>query len=180
MLKGRKCNIYSRGLIILQFDPKRPSLSWVYSKPSRVIAFGFGSGVIHPGPGTWGTLLAWLIWLLFLGHLSTNILLVLLLLAFIAGCVVAHSCGEELGIADHGGINWDEMVAVWLVLLLIPVGIWYQFAAVVLFRFFDILKPPPISTLDSHFKNGFGVMIDDILAGIYTLIVIYLFALFIA
>lgn len=177
MPKGRLYSIHSRGLTILQFDPNKPSLSWVYSKPERIIAFGFGTGVLHPGPGTWGTLLGWVLWLLLLEHLPTNILAVLLLLAFIVGCVVAQRCGEDLGVSDHGGINWDEIVAIWWVLLLIPAGIWYQFAAVVLFRVFDILKPPPVSTLDKHFKNGFGVMIDDILAGVYTLIVIHIFIL---
>lgn len=164
----------------MPFDPKKPSLSWVYSKPERTIAFGFGSGIIYPGPGTWGTLVGWVLWLLVLEHLPNNLLIVLILLAFIVGCVVAQRCGEDLGIADHSGINWDEMVAIWLVLLLIPTGIWYQFAGVIFFRFFDILKPPPISTFDKHFKNGFGVMIDDILAAIYTLIVIHVFILFMA
>lgn len=169
-------NLPKRGLIILQFNPKKPPLSWVYARPERILAFGFGSGVIYPGPGTWGTLVGWLLWFLLLANLSFTIAAIVILIAFFVGCFIAQRCVDELGIPDHSGINWDEIVAIWLVLLFTPVGFWYQFAAVVIFRVFDISKPPPISLFDKRFKSGFGVMIDDILAAIYTIIVIYLYS----
>ncbi|CAM5781888.1 phosphatidylglycerophosphatase A family protein [Castellaniella caeni] len=152
-------------------DPRRPSAAWVFARPDRIIAFGFGSGLIHPAPGTWGTLAGWLLWFLFLRHVPDAGMAVILLLAFGLGCWVAQRCGDALGIPDHGGINWDEIVAIWLVLWLMPAGFWSQLAGVVLFRIFDILKPPPVSVFDRRFKNGFGVMIDDIVAALYALLV---------
>ena len=79
---------------------------------------------------------------------------------------------DMLGVPDHGGIVWDEMVAIWLVLLFTPAGLLWQVVAVVLFRFFDIAKPPPVRWADRSFKGGFGVMFDDIVAAGYTLLVL--------
>lgn len=149
----------------------RPTVRWVFSRPERILAFGFGSGLLYPAPGTWGTLLGWLLWSLFLRDVPDAWVAAGLLLSFVVGCWAAQRCGQDLGVADHGGINWDEIVAVWLVLALVPAGFWPELAGVVLFRVFDILKPPPVSVLDRRFKNGFGVMIDDIFAAVYTLLV---------
>jgi phosphatidylglycerophosphatase A len=80
--------------------------------------------------------------------------------------------GRKLGEIDHGGIVWDEMVAIWLVLLFTPAGLLWQVVAVALFRFFDIAKPPPVRWADRSFKGGFGVMFDDIVAAGYTLLVL--------
>lgn len=159
----------------MQFDPKRPSLGWIFSRPERIIAFGFGSGALYPAPGTWGTLLGWLLWQVLPAGLSNTILALIIIAAFLLGCWVAEKSGSALGISDHSGINWDEIVAIWLVLWLIPVGFWYQLAGVVIFRCFDIFKPAPINIFDARFKNGFGVMIDDIIAGLYTLLVIHIY-----
>jgi phosphatidylglycerophosphatase A len=151
-------------------DPRRPTAAWVFSRPERILAFGFGSGLIHPAPGTWGTLAGWLLWVLLLQGLSDAWVAALLVLAFGVGCWAAQRCGDDLGIPDHGGINWDEIVAIWFVLWLLPAGFWSQLAGVALFRAFDILKPPPVSLLDQRFKNGFGVMIDDLVAALYALL----------
>jgi phosphatidylglycerophosphatase A len=78
-------------------------------------------------------------------------------------------------VADHGAVVWDEIVAFWLVLLFVPGGFGSQLAAFVLFRFFDIVKPPPIRHYDAKLKNGFGTMLDDLLAAFYTLLVLALF-----
>ena len=75
---------------------------------------------------------------------------------------------------DHGAWVWDEVVAFWLVLCFIPATFAAQAWAFVLFRFFDIVKPPPIRQWDTQLKNGFGVMWDDIVAAFYTLLVIAL------
>ncbi|WP_298012685.1 phosphatidylglycerophosphatase A [uncultured Castellaniella sp.] len=151
-------------------NPERPPAAWVFARPERILAFGFGSGLIHPAPGTWGTLTGWLLWAVLLRGLPDGWMVFILLLAFGVGCWAAQRCSDDLGIADHGGINWDEIVAIWLVLWLMPAGFWAQLAGVVLFRIFDILKPPPVSVLDRRFKNGFGVMIDDIFAAVYALL----------
>lgn len=138
--------------------------------PVRFIAFGFGSGLLRPGPGTWGTLLAWPIWLLTLAHGSDIVVAVCLAICFGVGCQLCHIAGRDAGKADHSGIVWDEMVAFWLVLWLTPAGFWSELTAFLLFRFFDILKPPPIRYFDQHWHNGFGVMWDDILAAGYSLL----------
>jgi phosphatidylglycerophosphatase A len=74
-------------------------------------------------------------------------------------------------VPDHVGLVWDEFVAFWLVLWLVPQSLPAQALAFVLFRFFDVVKPPPIRQVDARFKGGFGVMLDDLLAAGYTLLV---------
>lgn len=149
-----------------------PTFSWVYQRPYRIFAFGFGSGLLRPAPGTWGTLAGWLIWAVLLHHLPDATVAVVLGLAFLLGCWVCHRAGRDLRIHDHGGIVWDEMVAIWLVLWLSPPSLSAQAIAFVLFRAFDIIKPPPIRYFDRRWKNGFGVMWDDLLAAGYALLVI--------
>lgn len=148
----------------------RPSVQWVYQKPYRFFAFGFGSGTLYPGPGTWGTVLGWLLWLLVLQHLPDTSVAVLLLLSFGLGCWACQRTGDDLGVPDHSGMNWDEVVAFWLVLWLSPTGFWPQLCAFALFRFFDIVKPPPVRYVDRRLSGGFGVMFDDIVAALYALL----------
>lgn len=95
---------------------------------------------------------------------------VFLLASIALGAWCIARTGQALGEVDHGAIVWDEFVAVWLVLWLSPTGLGWQTLAVGLFRFFDILKPWPIRQADARFKNGFGVMFDDLLAAGYTLL----------
>lgn len=152
-------------------DPSRPTLEWMLARPERIIGFGFGSGLIHPAPGTWGTLMGWLLWWLVVGRLPGGWVAAVLVVSFAGGCWVAQRCVDDLGIADFGGINWDEIVAIWLVLWLLPSEFWMQAVGVVLFRLFDILKPVPVSWLDRNCKGGFGVMIDDIGAALYAVLV---------
>jgi len=101
---------------------------------------------------------------------------VFLALAFLYGCWACHRVGRELQQPDHVGMVWDEMVAFWLVLWLTPAGWLSQALAFVLFRTFDIVKPPPIKFFDAHIKGGFGVMWDDIVAAGYALLVMALVA----
>jgi phosphatidylglycerophosphatase A len=100
----------------------------------------------------------------------------LLVLAFLYGCWACDRVGKALQQPDHLGIVWDEMVAFWLLLWLTPPSLLAQSVAFVLFRTFDILKPPPIKYFDAHLKGGFGVMWDDILAATYALLLIALIA----
>lgn len=146
--------------------------AWVFSTFPRIIAFGLGSGLIRPAPGTWGTLMGWLLWVVAIGRLPDMYIAVLLPVAFALGCWACDRVGKELGKPDYGGMVWDEVVAFWLVLWLTGDSWAAQLLAFVVFRFFDIIKPPPISFFDAHFKNGFGVMWDDIVAAAYSLLVI--------
>src|SRR5690625_2003435 len=151
-----------------------PPARWVFRSFWRWLAFGLGTGLIRPGPGTWGTVLAWLMWLGGLSALSTTQALILVAVTFVFGCWLCGRVGHEIGIADHSGINWDEWVAFILVLPLIPAGWQWQALGFVLFRFFDIVKPAPVWLLDSRLKGGIGVMTDDIVAALYALLGVWL------
>lgn len=139
--------------------------------PARIIAFGFGSGLIRPAPGTWGTLAGWGAFVLLLEPLSLPLRLLAVGVAFALGIWACDRTGRDLGVADHGGMVWDEVAAIWLLLSLVPAGWMAQGAAFLLFRLFDIVKPPPIRQFDARLKNGFGVMLDDLLAALYVLLI---------
>src|SRR5690606_12938103 len=134
-------------------QPLRATWSWVFRAPARMVAFGFGAGLLKPAPGTWGTLLGWLLWVVVVSRLSDAGIALALLLSFAYGCLACHRTGRELGRSDDGGMVWDEIVAIWLVLWLTPDTLVAQAVAVVIFRFFDIIKPPPISYFDARLKN---------------------------
>lgn len=148
-----------------------PTARWIMGSPARLAAFGFGSGLVRPASGTWGTLLAWLIWVAVAGFLSDIAVGVILAVGFVYGCWACQRVSREMRVDDHVGIVWDEMVAFWLVLWLTPDTFYAQLLAFGLFRLFDIAKPPPIKYFDSKVKGGFGVMWDDIVAAAYSLLV---------
>ena len=155
---------------------RRPTFRFMLASPWHLVALGAGSGLPRTAPGTWGTLLAWLLFLRLdqsLGPWSWWLLVAVMLAA---GAYAAQVTGTRLGVADSGHIVIDEIVAFWIVLLLLPGnaahGGFLLAAAFVLFRFFDIVKPPPIRALDARFKNGAGVMADDLVAAFYTLLVL--------
>jgi len=151
---------------------QRPSWRFLLSRPAHLIAFGFGAGLVPVAPGTWGTLLAFpLFWLL---QPWTDALEFLLAAAILFGLGVwaCDATGRALGVADHGGMVWDETVAFLLVLFFTPAALHWQALAFLIFRLFDILKPPPIRHYDRTLKNGFGVMFDDLIAAFYTLLVL--------
>lgn len=148
----------------------RPTFRLMLSHPAHLISLGFGSGLSPKAPGTAGSLLAWLLYPLIRTPLSEIAFLIMLGAFFLAGILAAERTGRTLGVSDHGAIVWDEMVAVWLVLLFTPATLLWQACAIALFRLFDITKPQPIRWADSRVKGGFGVMLDDLLAAGYTLL----------
>jgi phosphatidylglycerophosphatase A len=172
--------------------PVSPTFRWVRQTASRTIAFGFGSGLSPIAPGTVGTLWAWAAFLVGEYFLSTEDFIWIISGGTLLGCWVCGQVSEELGSKDFGGIVWDEIIAFWIVLIFImPTHIWMQAIAFVLFRFFDAVKPGPIGMIDRHFKNiegndhdsssilqiiwrGFGIMVDDLAAAFFTLLVIAL------
>ncbi len=156
----------------------QPDFAWMLRDPARILALGFGSGLLRPAPGTWGTLAGWAAWVVVIHPLGLPdaVMAVGLLVAFALGCAVCARTGTALGVADHGSIVWDEMVAIWLVLWLGPPSLAGQAAGFLAFRLFDILKPPPIRYFDRRLKNGFGVMWDDVLAAVYAVLVLRLLA----
>jgi phosphatidylglycerophosphatase A len=150
-----------------------PSFSALWSNPVLMLGFGFGSGLLPKGPGTAGTLLGLL---LFIPLILWNEWLAwtVLLLGTLFGSAICGKSSEYLGVHDHGGIVWDEFVGIWLVLLLLPEqNILYWTLAFAAFRLFDIWKPWPILWVDHKVEGGFGIMLDDILAAIYAIAVIW-------
>lgn len=149
----------------------QPDLKFMLQHPAHFIALGFGSGLAPKAPGTFGTLagipLAWLLFQLPLAWQAP-----VLLALFWLGTWCCDKAGKALGVADHGSIVWDEIVAIMLVLAFTPLNWLWWLAAFALFRLFDIWKPFPIRQLDARFKNGFGVMLDDILAAVYAIVCI--------
>ncbi|MGL6162494.1 phosphatidylglycerophosphatase A family protein [Microbulbifer sp.] len=157
---------------------KQPSFSDLLRSPTMLLAFGFGSGLAPRAPGTFGTLAAVPIWLL-LQPLAPALYLAVVVAAALLGFYLCEAASKKLGVHDHSGIVWDEMVGYWLTMFMAPSGwIWalYGFA---LFRLFDIAKPQPIGWADRRVPGGVGIMLDDILAAVYAAVVLQLTALFI-
>ena len=148
----------------------RPTFRFMLSHPLHFISLGFGSGLAPRAPGTFGTLLGWLLFPLLATTAPGGWFFALLGVLFAGGVLAAEVTGRALGESDHGAIVWDEMVAIWLVLAFTPPSLVWQAVAVALFRLFDINKPPPIRWADRALKGGFGVMVDDLLAAAYSLL----------
>lgn len=157
----------------------RPDWAFITRKPSYFVAFGFGTGLIPWAPGTFGTLAAYpLFFLLQALHVTGWWLAALCVPLFAFGVHVSGVIDEVLGVHDHSGANFDEVVAMLLILAFAPAG-WLSWgAAFVLFRFFDIVKPWPVSWLDRHVHGGFGVMIDDIAAALMALAALFVLVRF--
>jgi phosphatidylglycerophosphatase A len=171
----------------------KPTFRWVFSSPSRILAFGFGSGLAPIAPGTVGTVLAWASFLIAQYYLTTEAILWVIAFGTVLGSWLCGKVSEELGKQDFGGIVWDEIIAFWLVLALVmPTGIALQILSFALFRFFDAVKPGPIGMIDRHFKKmegsndpspsgfkqmlwrGFGIIADDLAAALITVILVVL------
>jgi len=146
-----------------------PDWRFVYSSPAHWLAFGFGSGLAPIAPGTFGTLAAFPLYGLLAGVPGWAYLAIVAFF-FVAGIGFCDAAGKALGVTDHGGIVWDEIVAMLLVLYFAPPSAIGFATAFLLFRLFDIWKPFPIGYFDKRLKNGFGVMFDDLLAAIYAIL----------
>lgn len=138
-------------------------------------AFGFGSGLAPKAPGTVGTLAAIPVAVV-LKLLPVSVFWPLLVLSFLAGIWLCGVTSDRLGQHDPGGIVWDEMVAYWLVVAFVPLHWAWLAAAFILFRLFDILKPWPIRRVEKRFGGGLGIMLDDIVAALYALVILRLAA----
>jgi phosphatidylglycerophosphatase A len=150
-------------------DHLLPDREFVRRHPAHFIAFGGGVGLSPVAPGTAGTLAAFpLFWLLDYFFDPVEFLLLIGAL-FIVGIWACRITGRALGNHDHGGMIWDETIAFLLVLLFTPGSLIWQAFAFLLFRLFDIIKPPPIRYYDNTLTGGFGVMFDDLLAAFMTL-----------
>lgn len=138
----------------------------VWRNPIHFLAFGLGSGAAPFAPGTFGTLAA----IPFYAILSLLPLSLYLLVVAVTACVGIWLCGRtsrEMGVHDHSGIVWDEFVGYWLTMAAVP----FSWTAIVwgfiAFRVFDIIKPWPVRTIDRRVAGGVGIMLDDLVAGVY-------------
>ncbi|WP_100643332.1 phosphatidylglycerophosphatase A [Alteromonas facilis] len=133
--------------------------------PYHFLALGFGSGLIPLMPGTMGSIAAIPVVLLAsLANIQGFILITVL--ACLLGVLICQRASDAMGVHDHGSIVWDEIAGMLVTFLFIPITPITIIAGFVLFRLFDILKPWPISFLDKHVHGGFGIMLDDIIAGL--------------
>lgn len=151
-----------------------PTVAFLFAHPAHFVALGFGAGLAPLAPGTAGTLVAIPLALLLRRYTNDVGFVAMIVALLVAGASAAQVSGRNMTDADHGAIVIDEVVAFLIVLFFVGDD-WLRVAfAFLLFRFFDIVKPPPIRQLDASLKNGFGVMLDDLLAAGYTLLVLAL------
>lgn len=169
----------------------RPDRRFLVSHPAHFIALGFGAGLAPRAPGTFGTLVpvpfVALVLLAVPRDLMAFTALVIAFMAIPAFFLGAWACtitGRDLGVEDHGAMVIDEVVAfIPLCALTMPGAIasanpLLLVVAFALFRFFDIVKPPPIRTLERNVRGGLGVMLDDVVAAFYAYVVFAFFLIF--
>lgn len=137
-------------------------------RPTHFLGFGFGSGLLPHMPGTMGSLAAIPVVVL-MSHLALAPYLGLTVLASVLGVFICQKVSDDLGVHDHGAIVWDEIVGMMIVFIAIPISWHSLLLGFILFRFFDIVKPWPISYLDKNVHGGLGIMVDDLLAGVMSL-----------
>ncbi|MBU9563883.1 phosphatidylglycerophosphatase A [Burkholderia multivorans] len=155
--------------------PQRASARFMLSHPAHIVSLGFGSGLAPFMPGTFGSLFGWLTFVALNRYLTVPEWWVLIALAFVAGIAITGFTARRMGVADPGAVVWDEIVAIWLVMLFVtPATFVGQLWAFVVFRFFDMVKPPPIRHFDRRLSGGLGIMVDDLVAAFMTLLVIAL------
>ena len=165
--------------------PRKPTWRFLVSHPAHAIALGFGSGLSPAAPGTAGTLWAWLVFVLLQPVMDSARWSMLIAGGLVIGWWACTVTARHLGVADPGAVVWDEIIAFWIVLwLVMPAGFWMQLVAFALFRAFDAAKPGPVAWADQYFKGrrgqpigwrqGFGIVFDDLVAALCTLLVIAL------
>lgn len=144
--------------------------------PVHFLAVGFGSGLLKPAPGTWGTLAGLMLSILLWNITQSNLFFIFLaVISFIFGCYLCQKTSNDLGVHDDGRIVWDEIVAIFLMFAFLPEYNWFAYILTfIIFRIFDILKPYPIRYFDEKLESGLGIMVDDILAAIFALISLYI------
>lgn len=162
----------------MTISDKKSSLSFWH--PAHLMATWFGAGLLPKAPGTWGSLAAlpFAYGLLSLFP-SPWVLLLGAVILFVPGCWASAKYASSTGRPDPGAVVVDEVVGQWMVLAIAPFSPMGWIMAFLLFRLFDILKPWPISLADRHIKGGFGIMIDDVIAAVFAMVIMLALGLFI-
>ena len=148
--------------------------SVILKNPVHFLAFGFGSGLSKVAPGTMGTLVA-IPLCVALSYLPVEFYIAGVVVLFIAGIFICGRSAQMLGIHDHSGIVWDEIVGYLITMTATPSGWMWMVVGFILFRFFDIVKPWPLNWIDRTVKGGLGIMLDDAIAGIVSCLLMYWF-----
>lgn len=151
---------------------KNSPVKFTLSDPIQFLALGFGSGLAPKAPGTFGTLAAIPVFLLMSG-LSPLYYALIVLAVCVSGVYICAKTAKDVGVHDHGAIVWDEFAGFFITMFMIPVSWQSILAGFILFRIFDIAKPWPISIADKKLTGGFGIMFDDILAGLLALLIMH-------
>lgn len=141
--------------------------------PVHLLATGFGSGLMPKAPGTFGTLAAIPLYLA-ISQFDLWFYLLLTIVVTVLGVFVCDYTSKALGVHDHSGIVIDEIAGYFITMIAVPFDWLWIVVGFVLFRFFDILKPWPISWLDKNLHGGLGIMLDDVLAGFFSLFCLHL------
>lgn len=141
--------------------------------PGHLLSLGFGTGLAKKAPGTVGTLIG-IPFFLLLAPLSLWQYICICLVFFVLGIYLCERTANFLGVHDHPGIVWDEVVGYMITMIAIPTSFFWVVIGFVLFRFFDIIKPWPINWIDRRVSGGFGIMLDDVIAALYALLIIQL------
>ena len=150
----------------------QPDVRFMMARLSHCVALGLGSGLSPVAPGTVGTLWAWAVFAIGSLWIDPLAWLAIALVGGLVGIWAGGRTAHDLGVADHGAIVCDEIAAFWLVLAVLPATPGWHLAGFVVFRLFDIVKPPPIGWMDRTFSGGFGIMADDFAAAFATLLVL--------
>ena len=146
--------------------PRHPIPPRLLANPVHLLSFGFGTGLAPKGPGTVGTLVG-IPFFLLLSPLATPVYLLACLVLFLIGIGLCEASARRLGVHDHSGIVWDEIVGFLLAMTAVPATWYWILLGFILFRVFDIWKPWPIRNVDRRLGGGFGIMLDDVLAALY-------------
>ena len=141
--------------------------------PIHCLALGFGTGLAAKAPGTFGTLVGIPLFLV-MQSLPVAIYCLVTTILFLVGVWICDRTARELGVHDHPGIVWDEVVGYLVTMLMAPSGWLWIIMGFILFRIFDIWKPWPIKIIDQRISGGFGIMFDDLIAGVFAFISIHI------
>lgn len=150
----------------------RVSVQQLLANPANFLGLGAGSGLAPVAPGTFGTIAA--IPLVMLMPNTMPIYIALVLVLFVAGVWICDTCANNLGVHDHPAIVFDEWVGYMITMIFAPRSFLFLAIGFALFRFFDIVKPWPIGYVDKQVAGGMGIMIDDVIAGVFAAIVLQL------
>ena len=148
------------------------SVKFDLSNPIQFLALGFGSGLAPKAPGTFGTLAAIPLFLM-LSLLSPIAYAITVVILTLAGFYICDKAASDVGVHDHPAIVWDEFIGFFITMFLIPISWQSVFVGFLLFRVFDIIKPWPISWVDKKVSGGVGIMLDDVLAGLFALVIMH-------